>query len=151
MNANEKYEITNQPKTEMVDGAEMLVDLTTAQTSYCSMTPTTDEERKALYNAVNAPAHRLSDAIGEEITVTDVFCEVVDIINQETGEVSKCPRIVLFSGEESWACVSAGVFGSLKKLFSVFGTPDTWESPLTLKVKQIERGGGKRILTLVAV
>lgn len=144
-----EYEITNAKTTEIIDGQAMLVDLQTAQTSYCSMTPTTDEDRKALYNAVNAPAHRLSEYIGQTITITDVYVEVVQMTNEQTGEVTTAPRIVLFGNGESWACVSTGVFGSLKKLFAVFGTPDTWEKPVTLQVKQIERGQGKRILTLI--
>lgn len=144
-----EYEITNAKSTEIIDGQAMLVDLQTAQTSYCSMTPETDEDRKALYNAVNAPAHRLSEYIGQTITITDVYVEVVQITNEQTGEVTTAPRIVLFGNGESWACVSTGVFGSLKKLFAVFGTPDTWEKPVTLQVKQIERGQGKRILTLI--
>lgn len=149
---SEQFEITNAKKTEIVDGAEMLVDLTTAQSSYCSMVPATQEEQKALYNAVNAPAHKLSEYIGQEITVSDVYVEIVTLTNPETGDTSQAPRIVLFDGTgESWACTSTGVFGSLKKLFAVFGTPDTWKEPITLRVKQIERGNGRRLLTLVAV
>lgn len=148
---SEKFELTNA-KAELVDGAEMLVDLTTAATSYCSLVPATDADRKTLYNAVNSPAGKLADYIGKQITVTDVYVEIVDMMNQETGEVTKAPRIVLFDKDgNSYGAVSTGVFGSLKKLFAVFGTPDTWKNPLKLEVKQIERGGGKRLLTLIAV
>lgn len=152
-NTNEQFAITpSAPQHEIVDGAAMLVDLTTAQTSYCSLAPTSDEERKALYNAVNAPEHRLSEYIGKQITVSDVYVEVVQMTNETTGEVTQAPRIVLFDKTgESWACVSTGVFGALKKLFAVFGTPETWANPITLEVRQIERGNGKRILTLTAV
>lgn len=152
MSENFEIQNTNNQSRELVDGAEMLVDLQTAQTSYCSMTPETDEQRKALYNAVNAPAHKLSEFIGQEITISDVYVEIVDVTNEQTGERSQAPRIVLFDeGGESWTCTSMGVFGALKKLFAVFGTPDTWGAPLTLRVKQIERGNGRRLLTLIAV
>ena len=149
---NENYEIQNATQSrEIVDGRDMLVDLTTAETCYCSLTPQTDEERKALYNAVNAPSHRLSEYIGQEIRVSDVYVEIVKLTNENTGEVTEAPRIVLFGDGESWTCTSTGIFGALKKLFAVFGTPDTWHEPLTLRVKQIERGNGKRLLTLIAV
>lgn len=157
MNNQNEYALTantapQTPATVTVDGAEMLVDLTTAQTCYCSLTPETPEQQKGLYNAVNAPAHRLSEYIGKQITVSDVYVEVVTITNPDTGEVQKAPRIVLFNAKgESWTCVSAGVFGALKKLFAIFGTPDAWAKPLTLEVKQIERGNGRRLLSLVAV
>lgn len=151
MNENATFEIQNKQHREIVDGAEMLVDLQTAETCYCSMTPATQEERKALYNAVNAPTHRLSEYIGQEIRVSDVYVEIVTLTNEATGEVTKAPRIVLFGDGESWTCTSTGIFGALKKLFGVFGTPDTWGEPLTLRVKQIERGNGKRLLTMIAV
>lgn len=155
MNAqnNEQFAITPaSPQHEIVDGAEMLVDLTTAQTSYCSLVPATDAERKTLYNAVNNPEFKVSEYIGKTIEVSDVFVEVVQMTNEQTGLVSQAPRIILFDKTgKSWACVSTGVFGSLRKLFAIFGTPDTWEKPIKLEVRQVERGNGKRILTLAAV
>lgn len=132
---------------ESVDGYDMIVDLTTAVSSYCSFQPQTDAERVALFNAVSNPSAKLSSMIGKEINLINVYVEVVDITNTETGEVQKAPRIIFFDKSgASYSCVSKGVFGACKKLFSVFGTPEHWANPLPLEVKQLEKGT-KRILT----
>ena len=136
---------------ETVDGAEMIVDLTSAVTSYCSLVPKTDEERAALYNATSNPSAKLSSMIGKTITLENVYVEICEMVNAKTGEVEKAPRIIFFDKSgASYACISKGVFGALKKLFSIFGTPEQWTRPLPLEVKQIEKGE-KRILTFEIV
>lgn len=131
---------------ESVDGYDMIVDLTTAVSSYCSFEPKTDAERVQLFNAVSNPSAKLSSMIGKKIDLVNVYVEIVDITNTETGEVQRAPRIIFFDKNgASFSCVSKGIFGACKKLFSVFGTPDTWTKPIPLEVKQLEKGT-KRIL-----
>ena len=73
----------------------------------------------------------------------EVFVEIVNCINEETGEVKACPRTVLIDTKGvGYTAVSIGVFSSLKKLFQVFGTP-TWETPITIIPKQITKGTKK--------
>lgn len=128
------------------DAPNFIVDLTSRQTSYCSLNAETPEEKKALFNAQNNSAKRLADCINETIAVKHVFVEVVNCINKETGEVNVCPRIVLIDDNGiGYACVSLGIFGAVKKLFYVFGEPLTWESPVTIKVKQITKDTKKML------
>ena len=149
---SEKFEITNENRNAVaveMDGTDFLADLTAATVAYCSLSPETDDEKKQLYNAVNNPAHRLSEMIGKTIRVQHIYCEVVPLLDEKTGEVTKAPRIVLFGDDgESYTCVSVGIFGAIKKVFAIYGTPETWTAPLTFEVKQIERGNGKRLLSL---
>lgn len=151
---SEKFEMTNTERDNttavvQIDGADFIADLTTAETAYCSLAPETIEEKTRLFNAINQPAAKLSDMIGKQIEVSDVFCEVIQCVNEKTGEVTKAPRIILFDNNgNSYSCVSVGIFGSLKKIFAIFGEPREWEAPLRFEVRQIERGGGKRILSL---
>lgn len=150
---NEEFSLAtrDQNALETVDGAEMIVDLTSAVTSYCSMVPKTDEERATLYNATSNPSAKLSSMIGKTIVLENVYVEVCDMIDTRTGEATKAPRIIFFDKSgKSYACISKGVFGALKKLFSIFGTPDQWTKPLPIEVKQIEKGE-KRILTFEIV
>lgn len=115
---------------------------------YSSMSTESFEDKTALYNAMNNPDHRLADYINKTIDVKDVFVEMVEMVNNATGELSKNPRIVLIDANgESYACVSFGVFSALRKLFSIFGMP-TWEDPLPLIVTQISKGNDRRILSL---
>ena len=111
------------------------------------MTAETVEEKATLYNAMNNTEKRIKDCINEVIEIKDVFVEVVNCTNQETGECSRCPRTVLIDvNGVGYQAVSLGVFSALKKLFNVFGEPSEWEAPIKLKIKQISHGT-KNILT----
>ena len=149
----ESGEVTTTPATvqHYDDDERMIVDLTERTTSYCSLVATTEDEKLTLYNAMNNPDKRLADMINEKISVKDVFVEVVKCENRETGEKQSCPRIVLIdSNGVGYQCVSIGIFSALKKLFSVFGEPGTWSTPVTVKVKQISKGD-RKMLTLDVV
>lgn len=146
-----EFEMSTREQSAVVqmDGDNFIADLTTAETAYCSLQAATKEEKAQLFNAINQPQHKLSEMIGKTITVENVYCEVVQLISEKTGEITKAPRIVLFDSDgNSYQCVSVGIFGSLKKIFAIFGEPVDWDEPLEFEVKQIERGGGKRILSL---
>lgn len=137
---NEKNSIVN------VDGKSMIMDLTSRQTSFCSMKATTKADKIKLYQAMNNPSKRLSDCINLEIHLKDVFVEVVNCTD-ELGMTQLCPRIVLIDDNGvGYTCVSIGVFSSLKKLFQIFGVP-TYKEPLTVVPTQITNGQNK-ILTL---
>lgn len=121
--------------------------LTQETSVYCSVKAETPEEKKALYNVTNTPAERLGDHINETITVKDIFCEIVNCTNTETGETTPAPRIVFIDDKGTgYACVSLGIFSAVKKLFAMFGEP-TWEKGLKIKVKQITKGA-KTILSI---
>lgn len=138
---------------ETVDGVDYIVDLTSRQTSYCSMHPQDDTDRAILFNAMNNPAKRLSDCINEAIRAKHVFVEVVtcekkDAEGKPTGIKDRCPRIVIIDDHGvGYACVSIGVYSAIKKLFQVYGEPETWKAPITLKVKQVTKGE-RKMLTL---
>lgn len=114
---------------------------------YCSVIAKTQEEKIALFNAQNNPDHRLADMINIPLEITDVYAEVVDCVNKETGEVTKCPRIVLIDKDMvSYQAVSKGIFNSVSKLIAVFGNPH-WDTPIVVVPTQITKGELK-ILTL---
>lgn len=116
-------------------------------TMFTSMSAETVDEKKALFNAMNNPQKRVADMIGKEIAIRDVFVESVDMVNEETGEVTIAPRIVLVDTKGvSYQCVSTGIFSALKKLFQIFGMP-TWENGIKTEVAQIQKGK-RNILTL---
>ena len=142
---------TNTEVTPVVmdDDTNYIVDLTERTTSYCSLVAQTVEDKAVLYNAMNAPDKRLKDCINLDINIKDVFVEVVNCINKETGIVEKCPRTVIIDDKGvGYQCVSLGVFSALKKLFAVYGEPSVWDKPLKVKVKQINKSADKNILTL---
>lgn len=129
------------------EGFNIALDMTTAKTQFTSVVATTDEEKASLFNAMNNPDKRLADCINMTIKAKDLYIEVVNCTNEETGEVTACPRIVIIDDKGvSYQCVSVGIYSALKKLIQVYGAP-TWETPLKLAVKQISKGN-RKMLTL---
>lgn len=147
----EAEQLFNAPAT-VDDDERYILDLTAKRSvQYCSFKPETEEDEIILFNAMTNPSKRLSDCINMTISIQHVFCEIVDCTNRETGEVSKCPRIVLISDNgESYQAVSMGVFSALKKIFSIKGEPSTWKKPVHLKVLQ-RTVGERKMLTFEMV
>ena len=134
---------------EMVEYREQNLqqNLTESSDSFCSLKAETPEEKATLFRIMNSPEKRISDCINQTILVKDVYCEVVQVTNKETGEVNTCPRVVLVDKDGiGYQSVSFGIYGSLKKLFQVYGVP-TWNEPVPVKVIQVSREKNK-ILTL---
>lgn len=134
--ANEFNLVPTQAQTPatLEDDHNFITDLTApTEACFCSVAAETEKEKIALYNATNNPTARLKSMINKPIKVKDVFVEVVQCVNKETGEVRKCPRTVLIDDKgNSYTAVSLGVFSALRKLFAIFGTPDNWEKPITV-------------------
>jgi hypothetical protein len=135
------------------EGFSFIADLTARQINYCSLKPSTDEESIVLYNAMNNPEKRIKDCVNETIEVKDVFVEVVFLESKENpGTKEPCPRIVLIDTQGvGYQAVSIGMYSALKKIFTSFGTPDTWKAPKTFKIRQISKSADKSILTLDAI
>lgn len=156
MNENEKMEITvnenTAPTTTIVDEEKnFIADLTNTHASYCSLSVKTKQDKARLYNATNGNAKRIADMINTQISVKDVFVESVQCTNTTTGEVKTCPRIVLIdSNLNGYQCVSVGVYSAIAKIFNIYGTPDQWEEPIKVMIKQISKGD-RKMLTLEIV
>lgn len=132
------------------EGFNVIVDMTSSQLSFCSMSADTHEEKAAMFNAMNNPDKRLADCINMTIKARDLYIEIVNCTNEETGEVTACPRIVIIDDKGvSYQAVSVGIYSALKKAIQVFGAP-TWETPVNLEVKQISKGT-RKMLTLNVV
>lgn len=151
---------TNEETTEIVVakrvnkfedmGFDLVVDMTSAQTQFCSIQAQTDDEKAKLFNAMNNPEKRLADCINMKIKAKDLYIEVVNCTNEETGEITACPRIVIIDDKGvGYQAVSVGIYSALKKVIQVFGAP-TWEKPVTLEVKQVTKGN-RKMLTLNVV
>ena len=134
------------------DNDNLIVALTSRTVSYCSFVPTTQREKAQLYNATNNTSKRVKDLVNTEINLRNVYVEVVNCTDSITGEVIKCPRIVLIDDENTgYVCVSVGIFSALKKLFTIFGEPSTWEEPVKIRFRQVSTSNNKSVLTFDTV
>lgn len=115
--------------------------------AFCSVQAETMEEKALVFNAANNPQHKVNDFINKKIMLKDIYAETLELVNKETGEVEKAPRIVLIDEKgEAYECVSVGMFSALKKLMASFGAP-TWETPIPVVPKQEKVANGS-MLTL---
>lgn len=113
------------------------------KTSFSSLKANTVEDKMRLFNAINTPDERLKSFVNKTIFMKDLYCETVTLQKTNpdgTIEYNDCPRIVIVDNEgTSYACVSSGVFSSLKKIISLFGVP-TWETPIPITPITIDKG-----------
>lgn len=100
---------------------------------YRSMNVQDHDQAVAFYNAVTNPTGKLKEHINETLNLVHVSIEPIEL-KREDGTTNIAPRIVLVTDAgESYSCVSVGVYEALKRIFSLFGTPDTWTNPLPIK------------------
>ena len=130
----------------MAEGMELMnvaQEQSAQQTSmFCSIQGGTIEAKKAVFNASNNPDHKVGDYINKVIVVKDVLAELIEVKNEETGEMEVTPRVVLIDVDgKSYQAVSKDIFNALKKAIAIFGSP-TWEDGLPILVKQVSVGKG---------
>ena len=121
-----------------------------AQT-FCSKVVEKEEEKKELFNALETCDALLNDCVGQEITIKDIYCEEKEVIDDESGELKKKYRTIIFDmNGQTYATGSYGIFNVIKKLISIYGLP-TWEEGIKVKVAKRPIGNGKSSLTLTLV
>jgi hypothetical protein len=110
--------------------------------AFCSIDAVDPETKAIVFNAANNPDHKVKEFVNKQIDVKDIYAEIIEIANEETGEITKVPRIVLIDATGlAYECVSVGMYSAIRKLVAIYGAP-TWEPPLTVTVKQKSVGKG---------
>ena len=100
--------------------------------SYTDMDLSNMAVAKDFYNAVSQPDTSLKECVNIPIAMTHVSVEVCEMHSEQNGDVI-APRVVIMDKDgKSYQAVSIGVYQSLKRIFALFGTPDTWAEPLTV-------------------
>lgn len=100
--------------------------------SYTDMDLSDVSTAKDFYNAVSQPDIALKECVNIPIAMKHVSVEVCELHDEEKGDVV-APRVVIVDKDgKSYQAVSVGVYQSLKRIFMLFGTPDSWSEPLTV-------------------
>ena len=100
--------------------------------SYTDMDLSDVSVAKDFYNAVSQPDMALKECVNIPIAMAHVSIEVCELHNEENGD-TVAPRVVIVDKDgKSYQSVSVGVYQSLKRIFTLFGTPDSWKEPLTV-------------------
>lgn len=126
----------------MSDNANAIVRVDTALnaeagTMICSIKNDGDRKNQSrIFNAMNDPDYRVADFINKTIEVQDFLIEILDLANEETGEINRVPRVVLISPDgTSYQATSIGLFSAVKNAFHAFGDAP-WEPALKFTIKQ---------------
>ena len=122
------------------------------QNIYCSKAVESEEDKKELFNALETCDALLNDCVGTEIEIKDIYVEEREIVDEETGELKKKYRTILFDASgQTYATGSYGIYNIIKKIVTIYGLPETWENPLKVKVAKRPIGNGTQSLTLTLV
>lgn len=97
------------------------------------------ERNDEMLPRITGEAIALADVVNTKITVTDVYLENVQVVDDKTGEEHILPRILLICPDQVVSCVSMTAFTALSKIMRFKGTP-TPEHPLFLKPIQNMKG-----------
>lgn len=110
----------------------------------------TMDGKMALYNAMQT-ADKVDEHLNEPLHVTNVLAQAIEVANQETGEINPSTRVVIHAEEGDFAASSPTLAHAFGNLFAIFGTPDTWEHPLVLKVVEKKSRRGYKFFDLELV
>ena len=112
------------------------------QALFSTVKQDTEAGRRNVLSAV-MDAAPLRDSLGSTIKLANVIVQPVEMTNEQTGEVTTQPRVILINDKgEAFVGISAPVFRDVRNVLDILGMPDTWEKPLAVKV--VREGAGLR-------
>lgn len=123
-----------------------------SNTAFFSSLPLeTRKDKIRAYNAITNTESDVADNINGEIDLVDLIVTVVDIVDEETGELEKAPRVILIDADgKAYNSVSKGMHQSVKNLVATFGEPSWKDEPIKVKIKQVKVKRGS-MLTLEVI
>ena len=94
-----------------------------------------DRKTKAqIANALNNPDHTVKSMVNKTIKVKNFLIEVAEILNDDTGEIDRVPRIILFDEKnETYLAHSIGMFNAIRSACRTFGNAP-WDDPLNFEI-----------------
>lgn len=110
---------------------------------YCSIPITSQETASMVFKAMNDADEGVSDMINQQISIQGVFVQKAAKVDEETGELMDTPKTVLFDTEgRTYATTSKPFYTGLCNMCALVGSPETWSSPITIRVlqKKVKRG-----------
>lgn len=120
----------NELTVKNTESIKTASEVMTTGMSYTDMILSDKTTARDFYNAVSQPDVALKECVNIPIAMTHVSIEVCEVHSEQNGDVI-APRIVIMDKDgKSYQAVSVGVYQSLKRIFALFGTPDTWTEPL---------------------
>jgi hypothetical protein len=108
----------------------------TNETIVTSLTLSTIEDKKKMFNAMNVTDFSLSDHLDEPIHVVDYLihdCEIAD----DNGEMQETKRLVIFDKDgKTYSTVSNSAYDSFGKIITIFGEPSEWNGEIAIRATE---------------
>lgn len=108
----------------------------TNETIVTSLTLSTIEDKKKMFNAMNVTDFSLSDHLDEPIYVVDYLihdCEISD----DNGELQETKRLVIFDKDgKTYSTVSNSAYDSFGKIITIFGEPSEWNGDIAIRATE---------------
>jgi len=94
----------------------------------------TFEGKIKLYSALQN-SEKLSDHLNEPLHMVNAVALSVQVTDEQTGEAFNSVRVIIVTDDDkAYAATSPTLLAGLNTMFGIFGTPNTWEKPLSIKV-----------------
>lgn len=91
----------------------------------------------------------LAENLNKPIELVDVVVQVVEMANEQTGEMQEVPRTILIAKDgTAYHAISVGVFRAVENILGILGKPNTWPGPVKIKVQR-EGTGNRQYFTIV--
>lgn len=101
--------------------------------------PETVAKKATLYNALNSTGEKLGDYVDDTVTVSNIVLQGSTFIDEETGELQRCVRLILVGPEgQIYKSTSHGMVRAAIQLMQVFGTPNEWGEPLNIRIERVQ-------------
>lgn len=79
----------------------------------------------------------LKDHKNKTIFVEDVLIQSIEMPDENTGELTAVPRIVLIDTEGvAYHAISGGLMKSLENIFGIMGPKEGWGGPIPLRMEE---------------
>jgi hypothetical protein len=109
---------------------------------------TTSEGQDRVFDALTS-TEPLVNHLEEDIALTDIVFQGVELTSKETGEIIPATRTVLVDADGNcYSTVSGPVISALRTLIDIKGQPRDWKSPQHITVVERRSNNNNRFYSL---
>ena len=101
-----------------------------------------------LYSALQN-AEKLADHLNEPLHMVNVVAQSVQVTDEQTGEMINSARVIIVTDDDkAYAATSPTLLAGINTMFGIFGTPNTWEKPIVVKVVECRSRRGYKFYSI---
>lgn len=139
----------SETNNELVQQQDSALSLTQGSGNISTSVDMTTEEGKVKVFAAMQDSEKIEDHLNEDINLSDIIMQNVEILNEQTGEMDPAVRTTLIDDKgKSYTATSAEIVKSLRTLIGIWGEPKGWKKPIKIKMTTGKSRKGRRFFTL---